>query len=181
MNTRRLGVPAPARRTHHLPGLAGGGHCRTGSAPDPAAGGGGSGPGHLPYINFRREVPSPPAWRSTTRWRFAPCDVATTRCGHGRVDGAVPAQLRAPAVCRCRTPDHDAPAVGGITGGAGSTLIQAEQFDVHQEADGRLIAEQTGRRSIEMDLTATGGSPPTRRRNTASSTTSCSEPGRDRK
>ena len=69
---------------------------------------------------------------------------------------------------------------GGIGGTASDIKIQAEQMLHTKKQMAELIAEHTGQPvdQIEATRTATAGSPPTRPRTTASSTTSSTAPAR---
>ena len=97
--------------------------------------------------------------------------------GPGRLDGPVPARAPAPPGKRYALParpHHDAPALGGVQGQASDIAIQAEQMALHQAPHGRAHRRPhrpDGRADRRATPSATVGSPPSRPRTTASSTT----------
>ena len=96
--------------------------------------------------------------------------------GTGGVDGAVPAlrRRRRQALRPAPRPDHDAPAIWGHSGPGVRHRHPGRAHGVHQAAHGRAhrLPHRSDRWSRSRPTpSATGGSPPSRPRSTASSTT----------
>ena len=96
--------------------------------------------------------------------------------GPRRVDGPVPAlrRRRRASATPCPTPDHDAPALRWHPGPGVRHRHPGRADDLHQAAHGRAHRRSTPARPSSRSRptpSATGGSPPSRPRTTASSTT----------